>query len=653
MYIENILFSQNFNQRKDFSTLRGIGPSGPPIKAIIHRPDRGNYIVRRVSLSNHKFMSKLETNPPKRRWDNLTGYNTFSCFDFPLICALLIAPKSRAMPRPKRTKLALTTSAAQMRVANSKQKNPRQLELSSTASSDRVRGNGDDSGGMVTSRNIKANGRGRVATQEITMSGALAPGDPAPARPKPIRGRKKPLRARTGRDFDHDKAIEALKARRDAALAFEKGEPVPADSTLAEKSPLRGRATVRAEEKLPPADDSAGRIVQATPRRAPSVLEASKFKRRPRQPSLLRQIQAQTNLQSEDDEEDLDDFQPHDESTPFLQPRAQSDLYISSSPPIVQSAQSSSSRKRKYTSPDVHVPMSQPVGTVLASSPSRSLTPAPESDEQEKVHSTPSLNSNPNPEPSLPFLPRQPTDSSFPAPDGDTLAPPLSSSPVPSPRPKTAKSKIIRRNSPSSPSPPPSLQPAASRAPKPLSTASLQNLLPRRRLRLNPSHHDEAFDLPDNSDLEIDMSGLGEDEDELNVHANVRVKGRHRNPRPDTGAWATGKGKRKKKPQSPRKDKQKDNTTSRKTYSHQKAQATVASDDDHENENPEEEDDDSNLALASTTRAKAGRGGAKPGQNNTTTSELKRLANKFREVDEWKLDIEDVTGSGSSQKDAR
>lgn len=558
------------------------------------------------------------------------------------------------MPRPKRTKLDLTTSAAQTRVANSKQKNPRQLELSSTASSDRVRSNSDDSEGLVTSRNIKAKGRGRVPTQEVTMSGALAPGDPAPARLKPIRGRKKPLRARTGREADHDKAIEALKARRDAALAAEKGEPVPADSTLVEKSPVRGRATVRAEEKTPPSDDGTGIIVQATPRRAPSVLEASKFKRRPRQPSLLRQIQAQTNLQSEDEEDDLDDFQPHDESTPFLKPRAQSILYISSSPPIVQSAQSSNSRKRKYTSPEVHVPMSQPVGTVLASSPSRSLTPAPESDEQEEVHSTSSSNSNPSPEPSLPFLPRQPTDSSLPAPDGDTLAPPLSSSPVPSPRPKTAKSKSTRGNSTSSPSPPPSLQPAASRALKPLSTASLQNLLPRRRLRLNPPHHGEAFDLLDSSDLEIDMSGLGEDEDELNVHAQVRVKGRNRNPRPDTGAWATGKGKRKKNPHPPRKDKEKDNTTSRKTYSHQKAQATVAFDDDHENENLEEEDDDSNLALASTTRAKAGRGGgAKPGQNNTTTSELKRLANKFREVDEWKLDIEDVTGSGSSQKDAR
>lgn len=558
------------------------------------------------------------------------------------------------MPRPKRTKLALSASAAPMRVANSKQKNARQLELSSATSSDRVQNNSDDSEGLVTTSKIKADPRGDVKAQETTMSGALAPGDPVLARPKPLGGRKRPFLSKTGRDADRDRAIEALKARRDAALAAERGL-APVKPTVAEKSPVRGRATVRAEEKNPPAGVVTDRIVQATPRMAPSVLEASNFKRRHRQPSLLRVIQAQANRQSEDEDDDLDDFQPDDESTPFLKPKSQSGQYISPSPPLVQPAQTSSSRKRKHTSPEVHVPMSQPVEPVLASSPSRSLTPAPNLDEEDQsVHSIPSSNPNSNSEPSLPFLRRQPTKSPPQALDSDTLAPPLSSSPVPSPHPKTpkSKSKSIRGNPPS-PSPRPSLQPAASRALKPLSTASLQNLLPRRRLRFNPAQRGEEFDLPDSSDLEIDTTGLGEDEDELTVHAKMRVKGRNRDRRPEKGAWAAGTGKRKKKLQPQRKEKETQNATARKTYSRHKPRAAAGSDDDDdENENPEEEDDvGSKVALASTARAKAGGGAKKEG--NTTMSELKRLEIKFREVDEWTLDIEDVTGSGSSQKDAR
>lgn len=563
------------------------------------------------------------------------------------------------MPRPKRPKLALSASAAPMRVANSKQRNPRQLELSSTTPSDHVQTNSDDSEGLVTTRKMK---RGeRVSAQEATMSGALAEGDPAPARPRPLGGRKRQLRSKIVRDADGDRAIEALKARMDAASAAERGEHRPIESTVADKSPVRGRATVRAEEKNPLTDVVSKRIIEATPRRAPSVLEASNFKRRPRQPSLLRIIQAQANHQSED-EDDSDNFEPDDASTPFLKSVSQSRPFTSPSSPAVQSAQTSSSKKRKRISPEVHVPMSSPVETVAVASPSRSLTSEPEPEEEE-IHTIPSSNPNPDPEPALPFLRHQPINCSPPILDSDTLAPPLSSSPAPSPLPKVAKFKPISGNPPSSPSPPPSLQPTRSRELKPLSTASLQNLLPRRRLRFNPPRHGDAFDLPDSSELEIDMSGLGEDEDELTVHTKVHLKGRNRDRRPETEAWVAGTGKGTKKTQRQRKEKEKEkeNATARKTYTRQKAPAAGAAFDenDNENENHDEEDDDDDvearLALASTTRAKAGGGaGAKIGiGGSATTSELKRLAIKFQEVDEWKLDIEEVTGSGSSQKDAR
>ena len=557
------------------------------------------------------------------------------------------------MPRPKRTKLALSTSAAPMRVGNPKQKNPRQLELFSTTSSDRVLNNSDDSEGLVTTKKISVDQRGGVSAQDFVMSGALAPGDPAPARARPVGNRKKPLRLKIGRDADHDKAIEALKARRDAALAAEKEGQLPVGSTSTERSPVRGRAAVRVEEINPPAGLVTERLVQGTPRMAPSVLEASKFKSRPRQPSLLRVIQAQANHQSEEEEDDLEDFQPDDESTPFTKLKSQSGLYISPSPPPVQSDPTSSSRKRKRTPPEVHVPMSPPAKVIIASSPPRSLTPEPESEpepeageeESEAVHDIHSSNPNPNPEPSLPFPRHQLSESPPPILESDTLAPPLSSSPAPSPRPKGAKSNPISGNHPSSASPPPSLRPAASGALKPLSTASLQNLLPRRRLRSNLPRYGDAFDLLDSSDLEINMSGLGEDEDELTVHAKVHVKGRNRDRRPETGARVAGTGKGKKKkaqPQRQRKDKEKETATGRKTYARPKAPAASAvSDDNDENQSHDEEED---------RHPSAGKTGTKTA---ATVSELNRLATKFREVDEWKLDIEDVTGSGSSQVDAR
>lgn len=50
-----------------------------------------------------------------------------------------------------------------------------------------------------------------------------------------------------------------------------------------------------------------------------------------------------------------------------------------------------------------------------------------------------------------------------------------------------------------------------------------------------------------------------------------------------------------------------------------------------------------------------GRGGRKtPALDGKAKDEMKRLADKFREVDEYTLEFEDMTGSGGSQmKDAR
>ncbi len=609
------------------------------------------------------------------------------------------------MPRPKRAKAALSTPA---RVARS---TARQLDLSS---SDRVNEGSDDSQGIVTTKRANVKDRPGVVMQEATMSGALTVGEFAPTRAKILAARKRPVPSRIVRSVKPSKALEALKARRDAALkektdaalAVENGNYVqvpssqnagstalskpsvyygerekatarslgagvdtakavkptaltPTGGTALEKSPARGRERVRAPETGPKAFFGEGRtipatprMVQATPLMPSSVLGPSNIKRRPRQPSLLRLVQAQAKQQSDDEDEDddLNDFCPDDESTSFLLPKSQSG---SPSPPLPQLAQTPSSRKRKRPSPHVHVPMSQSVEPRSASWPGSSQTPDPDLDED--LCNLCTDNTEPKHEPSLPCPLHRRT--SPPPPSNFNLsspAPPLSSHTLalPGPEPTNPKPKVTRPKSISSPAAAPLSSSPCPSSPtvatscilKPLSTATLQNLLPRRRLRPEPRHPRGTFDIPSSSSgVEIDAVHLEEDEDELGFHAKVRVKPRARDKattEPKTLGMrgkgrevkGVGGGKMKQQPQN-------EKAKAGKTYARKKAVV-----EDQNDENQPENEDDSELAVDETTASVARR---------KKDGELKRIAAKFMEVDQWELEIEEVTGSGSSQIDAR
>lgn len=599
------------------------------------------------------------------------------------------------MPPPKRTKIALSTPAPLARST------ARELELSS---SERViNGSSDDSQGLITTKLIDSKRIRGVVPREATMSGALAPEAKAPARANPVAGRKRPAPSRMVRAGEPNKAIEALKARRDAAMGAERRDHVQVPSsqypgdTLLPKPPIERRRGLTARKKIPEANYGTSRSgvaivqvatnlrvhekspprgrervrspviisggpvlatpqkVQPTPRVASSVLGISNMKRRARQPSLLRLVQANAKDQSDDEDDDdehdgLDDFCSDDESTPFMISKSYSGLQVSSSLPAALPAQTSSSRKRKRPSPEVEVPKPQSVEPRFVSPSPRSSPPAEPNFDRDLYNVSPH-NAKRVLEPPLP-LPCQrrtltpPSDLRYSTPDlpYNSNSVPVSHAKSPIPEPKTPRLTSCASAAPLSPSPCQSSSPvvATSRTLKPLSTATLQNLLPRRRFRPNPRQRG-TFDLPSSSlTTEIDTADLEDDEDELGVSVKTRVRlrrnrdtqGGKSKANPVKGAVAAEK---KKPPPSRRNDHAKGGNTT-KTYT--RKQTAVEEEDHGADQNTHPEGDG---AGNKTT----------PGNSNALQGELKSLVRKFEEVDQWELEIEEVTGSGSSQIDAR
>lgn len=604
------------------------------------------------------------------------------------------------MPRPKRTKIARSTPAP---VARS---TARELELSSSERVINV--SSDDSQGLITTKMIDSKRVRGVVRQEVTMSGALAPEEKAPARANPVAGRKRPVPSKMVRAGEPNKAIEALKARRDAAMGVERRDHVqvpssqyPVDTllpkrptewrrgltaterileaidstsrpgaataevatnlTVLEKSPPRGRERMRSPVIVSEGYFGAGGLVlatpqkvQATPRVASSVLGFSNMKRRARQPSLLRLVQAHAKDQSHDEDDDDDDslnnFCPDDESTPFMNSKSYSGLQNSPSLPAALPAQTPSSRKRKRPSPEVEVPMSQSLEPRSVSSPPKSSPPA-EPDLDEDLYNVSPPNTKRLPEPPLPLPCHRRTTTAASDLRSSTPAPPQSSSSVSAshaksaiPEPKTPKPICTASAAPLSPSPCQSSSPAVatSRTLKPLSTATLQNLLPRRRLRPISQQRD-TFDVPSNSfSIEIDTADLDDDEDELGVSSKTQVRlGRNRDTQAGKGKSNTIKGAvvagKKKPPPSRRNDKAKGGTTA-KTYT--RKQTAIEEEDRGVDENTHPKGDEAGNEIAT-------------GNSKAPREELKSLARKFEEVDQWELEIEEVTGSGGSQIDAR
>ena len=137
------------------------------------------------------------------------------------------------------------------------------------------------------------------------------------------------------------------------------------------------------------------------------------------------------------------------------------------------------------------------------------------------------------------------------------------------------------------------------------------------------------------SNVELDNTGLGEDEDELSFHA-TKVRRKKNKPGATvskSAAAAAAKGK------------ESGTKKTTKTYARKSIVLSHDSDDDDDSEADGEE------ALNRKRDVGGGKTPAMMGEK--AKAEMRRLVDKFREVDEFALDFEDVTGSSSQMQDAR
>ncbi|MCJ1420284.1 hypothetical protein MMC32_006641 [Xylographa parallela] len=584
------------------------------------------------------------------------------------------------MPRPKRSKVITSAPTPENATVPS---NRILKDVWSPHSSTHNTTNSDDSEGLITTikRNIKFQ---YTAPEEISMSGALASDDvKGSTRLRPSRGRQRAALSRIAREADHVRAIEGLKKRRDEALAKEKAPKMAAqeiklqdarDEILVPSS-MPGAEEIaqvelvaedilverRSVERVKPASFST-RKLPATPIVESSMLALANFKRRPRQPSIL-QIGRQDDAASESELDDmLNDFHPDDESTPFHVTKLDVNSRPLSSHPAntpLSTTSSSldrqlpSSRKRKLTPPNVQVRNSQLSPNRLSSSPSE-----PANEQTSHSHISPEVRLYES-DPELPSntsrMPHAETIWS------DTMAPPESSSPPQSPakssttkkagfRRKGADRELKDRRASTSVPPKSKSQPLKS-----ISTATLQSLLPRRHHR--PAKRASGdFDIQDSSDVELDTPEIAEDEDELSFAAPTgrkRVSTRSRKSMKSMKPAATVKKKKPSKPaqRAHSKDGGKGSSVV-KTYSRHLSDKENRSA-DSDSAGLDESVDSPLSTIPDKLSAPGGTGKRDEAMPAKARTELKTLAKKFKEVDKWEMEFEEVTASSSSPWDAR
>ncbi|KAL8783939.1 MAG: hypothetical protein Q9213_004269 [Squamulea squamosa] len=551
------------------------------------------------------------------------------------------------MPRPKRTKLAPSVPIVPFATASRKPQPG--VNVSPAVSSSRGTNGSDDSDGIVSRSKTRVNRRG-ITPQAVFMSGALAVEGVDTKNLRPVSSRKRIELSRIAREGDYAKTREAAKKGGDANIAAERPAKTATNAEMQIQSTQTAKAPSTSVAPVPAAK------IQPTPMRENSVLILENFKRRPRQPSILQLAQAHNAAAESEIDDTLDDFNPDDGSTPFRksQAHAQKDLSLTSS-------RLSLSRKRKLSTPEIQIPASQ-----NHSPPDRS--PSAISSQSDDLFDIIAEDSQPNPP--LPDIPPRTSLSSKQV-DSDTMAPPQSSSLHPSPQkqkrppqpkartkkgPLTSESKLHLTKSsihnlssqilpPRSPSPTQSSPTTASKAPrpvKPLTTSALQNLLPRRRRVVSGSHKENTvFDLNTSSD--IDTLHADEDEDELSYHASTKTackprieKSKKGRPKEKVGkkAKANGTAVGTKMLGQAKKGAQRTSMT----YTRKPQNAEARDENEPVLSGDEDGEDEHRLPVLMDGKAR---------------EEMKKLAAKFKEVDDWGLEFEEVTGSSDRMRDAR
>lgn len=377
--------------------------------------------------------------------------------------------------------------------------------------------------------------------------------------------------------------------------------------------------------------------VHGTPGMETSILALANFKRRARQPSMIRMMQQTSELgHKETDLEllldetlrDFEDFMPEDESTPLNFGRKTRNAENDDQRDQSDGLRTSSSRKRKHADveDDVQVPGSF---SVVASSPPRGR----------RSDTARSNRSSSLPEERvIPSTEDQDSVNADPLSQSDTVVPPRSSSAPASPNRQKTRGKAITRTAE-----PQNLKKPTKKAPK-ISTAHLQSLLPKARAkpgaRAVKKKATGVYDVPsDDEELEVDTTfDLPEDDDdELSRPAAGKRRGTSIRPSKTPLRKADTNKKLRKKIASPDKALVSAATKAKlkRTYGRQKS---AEQENDKSGEVGAEDEDETEVGDSGMTKTKPGK-----------SSELERLKKMFAQVDEFEMEFESVDmGGGDS-----
>ncbi|KAF9874067.1 hypothetical protein CkaCkLH20_08439 [Colletotrichum karsti] len=416
-----------------------------------------------------------------------------------------------------------------------------------------------------------------------------------------------------------------------------------------------------------------------------SMFNIGNFRRRQREPSILGTAQkerAQRPLEPSSEpgsgDEDEDDFNPEAESTPINNRRR-------TQPPPAVEPTSESEAEPVTDSQQILAPDSQPEREAEATSSVKSRKR--KSVERHDGDERPGKASRTEPEPelveddsdsSLSDLPSPvmtpPRVSNMPRPvtpnQDEIMAPPESSSSEDNdawPDIHTLAKQRRRRVSLTTPnrdgnisdaSSPPSLthspnfpatrknaQKKQQQKQKKVTTADLTGMLPQRRRKKNR----DAFDMEE-SDEEVDTSNLAQDDDELS-YTDTRTRSRRAKTTPlnrSTANRPPSRGGKTAQPAPKPRTTSRSNRPSARTYSRRLS----------DKENQVEDDDEGAAAAGEAEESFA------PAEDETLdveeeqdptldAEELKKAASKFKEVDRWELEFEEVTEGSSPNRDGR
>ncbi|KAI9884725.1 MAG: hypothetical protein M1823_003506 [Watsoniomyces obsoletus] len=229
------------------------------------------------------------------------------------------------MPRPKRSKVGKAAPKPTPRAATPPRPTPPPSSNIPDATNYRDATSSDSDGLVIAKPGYKR----RSGDDHYMMSGGLGPGEVRPPHATPRTKRRRIELSRIAREADHAKALEGLKKRRAEEEERRRNEEVKETKAKEHddgESEKQSQMTELVEEEE---GESEQQMEEKKTMMDSSMMVIANFKRRPRQPSILRMVQAEREKEKENDENDdddnlgldldldMEDFKPEDESTPF------------------------------------------------------------------------------------------------------------------------------------------------------------------------------------------------------------------------------------------------------------------------------------------------------------------------------------------------